>query len=94
VLPHSIQRYSNERNDNAYHACGDQRLEDRRRTKFNDILTVRVKVGQFMLIGFHDKPPVSKSLCAICLSVRAIQDGPRHNQLQRTSKLLAETEQF
>ena len=51
LQPHSIQRDSNERNHNAYHACGDQRLEDRRRTKSEDILAVLVEVGQLMLIG-------------------------------------------
>src|ERR1019366_7901171 len=57
--PHSIQRESNERNHNAYHVCGDQRLEERRRTKSKDILAVLVEVGQLMLIGFHDEPRVT-----------------------------------
>ena len=66
--PHRIQRGSDERDYNAYHACGDQRLEERRRTKSKDILMVFVEVGQFMLIGSYDKPPVTERAYALMLS--------------------------
>jgi hypothetical protein len=59
LQPHSIQRDSNERDHNAYHACGDQRLEERHRTKPEDTLAVLVEVAQLMLMGFHDETRVT-----------------------------------
>src|SRR5208282_888721 len=45
IPAHSIECDPNERSHDAYHACGDQRLEERRRTEANDILAVLVVVG-------------------------------------------------
>ncbi|SRR5712692_3612201 len=62
IQPQSIKRDSNAGNHNAYYACGDQGLEERRRrTKSKDILAVLVEVGQLILIGFHDEPRVKKT---------------------------------
>src|SRR5439155_9474719 len=65
--PHSIQRDPNERNYNAYHGCGDKRLEERRRSKSKHILTLLVVVRQLMLIGFHDDPRVTECVYGLML---------------------------
>src|ERR1700685_2708557 len=54
IEPHSMQRNSNQSNENAYRCCGSQRLEQRSGLQVEGMMQVFAAVSALMFIGFHD----------------------------------------
>jgi len=66
-LRHLNYHNTNKRHDYTHYYCGNQRLEERSRTKLKETTPVFVGVRELMLIGFHESPVVIKRVLEVIL---------------------------